>query len=123
MRFLTLIPYLTLAVASVLDPDLGPSQPRDLDNHKRMAINPDAQVAPLEERSLEERACKYNKCKCQKVKQGQYCGSCWKGSDWIVKDLGEGGAWNHVYECNKKGGCCDYGYAKDCDFKKDKIRC
>lgn len=29
----------------------------------------------------------------------------------------------HVYECNKDGGCCDYGVAKDCSDNKPGGRC
>ena len=124
MKFITLFPIITLAFGSVLDPDLGTSEARDLLARERMSINPEAQAAPLEERTLDKRDCdETTACKCQKIKRGQYCGSCYKGSDWIVTDLGKRGAWNHVYECNEKGGCCDYGYAKDCDLKKNKMRC
>jgi len=30
---------------------------------------------------------------------------------------------NHVFECNKDGGCCDYGYAKDCARMDGNERC
>ena len=30
---------------------------------------------------------------------------------------------SHVYECNKGGGCCDYGYAKDCARNDGSGRC
>ncbi|RYP42872.1 hypothetical protein DL768_010166 [Monosporascus sp. mg162] len=123
MKLLTVIPYLTLAVASVLDPDLGPSRPRDLGVHKRMAVNRDAQVPALEERGLEKRQCDNTAgCQCQWVDQGQYCGVCWSGSGYTVTYLGTGD-WNHVYECNPDGGCCDYGYATDCDLQENYVRC
>lgn len=58
-------------------------------------------------------ACKSNGCKCQKVKQGQYCGLDWKGSNFVVTDLGSGD-WDDIFECNPQGGCCDYGYSSKC---------
>ena len=30
---------------------------------------------------------------------------------------------SHVYECNKNGGCCDYGYATDCARNDGSGRC
>ncbi|PKS08753.1 hypothetical protein jhhlp_004806 [Lomentospora prolificans] len=122
MKFLSIFSLLTLASASALGSDLG-KETHDLLVRERMSVNPEVQLATLEERDLEKRACKSNGCKCQKVPQGQYCGLCWRGNDFVVTKLGSGGAWNHVYECNKNGGCCDYGYAKDCDLQKTSIRC
>ncbi|RYP42871.1 hypothetical protein DL768_010165 [Monosporascus sp. mg162] len=123
MRLLTLIPYLTLAVASVLEPDLGSSQPRDTDIHKRMAVNREDQVPPLEERSLEKRQCNYNGCECLWVEQDQYCGLCETGSYRTVWYYGDGGNWNHIYECSPDGDCCDYGYARDCAGLEAEMRC
>ena len=61
---------------------------------------------------------KGNGCKCSRVPAGdQYCGLCAE-----VTDYGRGGDWSHVYECNKSGGCCDYGVASDCKAKKN-MRC
>lgn len=66
------------------------------------SIDTDAFLAPA--------ACDYNGCKCAEgTSQGQYCAGCWQ-----VLNLGRTGDWDHVYECNPRGGCCDYGYARDC---------
>jgi hypothetical protein len=45
--------------------------------------------------------------------QGVYRGNCvvGAGSYAIKTDR----VLNNVYECNPEGGCCDYGYASDCD--------
>lgn len=122
MKFFAILPLLALASASALGSDLG-KETHDILVRERMSVNPEAQGGILEDRDLSKRACKNNGCKCQKVSQGQYCGLCWRNNDFIVTKLGTGGAWNHVYECNSSGGCCDYGYAKDCDLQKSSIRC
>jgi hypothetical protein len=67
---------------------------------------------------LTKRACKENGCKCKKgTPQGQYCGMCSE-----VIGQGKGGNFvEDIFECNKKGGCCDYGYNKNC--AKNKLTC
>lgn len=83
-------------------------------------------IAQVEERSLfglDKRACKNTGCKCStkhKLSQGQYCGNCvWSNGDgYIITKKRHN---NHVYECNSKGGCCDYGVANDCG--SGKARC
>jgi hypothetical protein len=75
--------------------------------------------AGLEEPTLEKRACKENGCKCiTGMKQGQYCGLCITNKSngpFVIKNYGTGGGYYHKYECNPKGGCCDYGFSYDCD--------
>jgi len=65
-------------------------------------------------------ACTKNGCKCQKVKQGEYCGLDFKGSNFVVTDLGSGD-WDDIFECNPQGGCCDYGYSKKCHAEGDRV--
>ena len=77
-------------------------------------------IAGVESPVVEERAaaaCKSNGCKCEKVKQGQYCGWC-----DAVYYFGNGGTIQHIYECNSKGGCCDYGYAAKCKSEPDALK-
>lgn len=89
-------------------------------------LAPNERVSTVEARDadhedLTRRTCTYNGCKCQVYpytpKNGVYCANCgvagWPGY-YVVWDLGKGGSTNHVYQCNTKGGCCDYGYANDC---------
>lgn len=74
------------------------------------------EAAPLAE--LVPRACKKTGCKCKKgLPQDQYCGNCVLVSDgsWVITEKRVN---DHVYECNPNGGCCDYGYAKDCGGAK-----
>ncbi|KAM0332408.1 hypothetical protein ACHAQA_002688 [Verticillium albo-atrum] len=71
--------------------------------------------------ALEKRACKYNGCKCNsRGKQFRSCGNCvWTNNgQWAIKKKRVS---NHIYECAPNGGCCDYGYAKDCG--KSNARC
>jgi hypothetical protein len=71
--------------------------------------NADAETSVLD--ALEKRDCKANNCKCKVgTKRGQYCGRC-----SAVTNLGNGGKLSHVYECNPRGGCCDYGLRTSCD--------
>jgi len=69
--------------------------------------NADADVSiPLE---LEKRACSYNGCKCKVgTRAGLYCGYC-----DAVTNSGSG-LFSDVFQCNSKGGCCDYGPRKSC---------
>jgi hypothetical protein len=63
---------------------------------------------------LESRSCVSNGCACLlDLTPGVYCGNCvvGAGSYAIKTDR----VLNNVYECNSEGGCCDYGYATDCD--------
>ncbi|KAK3392842.1 hypothetical protein B0H63DRAFT_456699 [Podospora didyma] len=74
---------------------------------------------------LKERGCDYNGCKCDTSRprkpQGQFCGGCkWSDGAYVITKKR---VISHVYECNKDGGCCDYGYAKDCDGDKPGGRC
>ncbi|KAL1917055.1 uncharacterized protein VTP21DRAFT_5253 [Calcarisporiella thermophila] len=47
-------------------------------------------------------------CRCKVgTPQGQYCGA----HPAVI----EGWVRTHVYECNPRGGCHDYGYRKSCD--------
>lgn len=49
------------------------------------------------------------KCKCRVgTPQGTYCGTCPQLETAISA---------HVYECNPRGGCYDYGYRKSCARK------
>ncbi|KAK6338959.1 hypothetical protein TWF696_009757 [Orbilia brochopaga] len=69
------------------------------------------QAEPVAEvETLDKRACKYNGCRCASSAKGVYCGGC--GG---VTNLGSGGAWGHVYQCNGAKSCCDYGPRKSCD--------
>jgi hypothetical protein len=60
----------------------------------------------IEAPSLEKRACRENGCRCREgTPRGQYCGRCSQ-----VISQGKGGSFmNDIFECNPKGGCCDYG--------------
>ncbi|KAJ8117133.1 hypothetical protein OPT61_g1606 [Boeremia exigua] len=66
---------------------------------------------------LEKRACKANGCRCLSgLKAGVYCGNCYQPSTnyWVLTSKQ---VKNHAFECNNKGGCCDYGVANDCGTK------
>lgn len=66
--------------------------------------------------------CRQNGCKCQPgVRNGQICGLDIEGGNWIITDLGTGGSWDDIYECNAHGGCCDYGYATKCHALGEEI--
>ena len=72
-----------------------------------------------------KRACNANGCKCDTTKprkpQGQFCGGCkWSDGSYVITKKR---VISHVYECNKNGGCCDYGFAKDCEGDKPGGRC
>jgi len=69
--------------------------------------------------------CDYNGCRCDtsqpRKPQGQFCGGChWENGDYVITKKRIN---SHVYECNKSGGCCDYGYAKDCARQDGTGRC
>jgi len=67
--------------------------------------------------------CKENGCSCQKgTEQGRYCGLCKSGASFYVSNRGSGGTSNDVFECNPRGGCCNYGRASDCVAGKN-MRC
>ncbi|KAK5654721.1 hypothetical protein OQA88_7046 [Cercophora sp. LCS_1] len=131
MRFITaltfLSPLLALATANPTvtdDVDLE-ARIKDAEEKKLAAslINTVIEVSEADEAPLEARQSKKcpdeNGCKCKKVKRGQYCGSCLE-----VEKYGSGGSIFHIFECNSKGGCCDYGPAKDCDsYEKGSKRC
>jgi len=69
-----------------------------------------------EDGNITKRACKSNGCKCRKgLSQGQYCAMCLTTSGFVVTNIGTNGGYDHKYECNPQGGCCDYGFSYDCD--------
>ena len=114
MRVGTLLflgPLLSLSSASALGA-------QDAQALARGVAAPGTPATPLAPRD----DCKRNGCKCQKVDQGQYCGLCQLGGGDVVTSKGSGGANSHVYECNRDGGCCDYGRSDDCASGK-RMRC
>ena len=68
----------------------------------------------LESLGLKARDCDYNGCKCLTNHEGVWCAQCKDGGQYVVRSLGDGGATDHVYQCNKNGNCCDFGYATKC---------
>ncbi|KAK4446150.1 hypothetical protein QBC34DRAFT_470322 [Podospora aff. communis PSN243] len=106
MRFAFLLLALPAAMA------MANSEPVDLPADGAVEVR-----ELLEGRNIVEgRACKYNGCKCDTTRkrkpQGQFCGGCrWPDGAYVITKKRDK---THVYECNKDGGCCDYGYAKDC---------
>ena len=69
-----------------------------------VAANPIAE--PLEG-AVEDKKLNARACACASgTPQGQYCGYC--------PQVTSGWVWNHVYECNPRGGCHDYGVRTSC---------
>lgn len=75
-----------------------------------VAAMPGANPEAREASDLTKRACSNVGCECRDGAAGVYCGMCYG-----VLSLGSGST-HDVYQCNGNGGCCDYGYADDCDF-------
>ncbi|KAL1837543.1 hypothetical protein VTJ49DRAFT_3666 [Mycothermus thermophilus] len=67
------------------------------------------------------RACVSNGCQCVSgLKQGVYCGNCVVGAGtYAIKTKR---VKNHAYECNPRGGCCDYGVANDCGTSRARCK-
>lgn len=65
---------------------------------------------------LTKRACDDKSgCKCRKNYEGVWCAQCVRGGKYVVTKLGKNDDnLDHVYQCNKNGNCCDYGYATKC---------
>ncbi|KAK1831979.1 hypothetical protein QBC39DRAFT_433580 [Podospora conica] len=62
---------------------------------------------------LDKRACSANGCACVRgLAQGVYCGNCVVGAGTLA--ISAKRVASHAYECSPSGGCCDYGYARDC---------
>ncbi|USP82350.1 hypothetical protein yc1106_09624 [Curvularia clavata] len=71
-------------------------------------------AAPAPEPVAEPAALDKRACKCAKVSNpGLYCGYCWFSSydGYVIKS---GRVDNHVYWCNKSGGCEDFGKRNSC---------
>ncbi|KAK4446209.1 hypothetical protein QBC34DRAFT_383633 [Podospora aff. communis PSN243] len=104
MRYLTIISLVSCLAAFASASPGAPDAPAMQDITERDA-------SPLDERATALVKCPdRNGCKCVKgTKQGQYCGWCKQ-----VDSAGRGGSWDHIYECNSNGGCCNYGTSKKC---------
>lgn len=70
---------------------------------------------------LDKRACSSNGCACVRgLAQGVYCGNCVVGAG--TRAIKTKRVASHAYECRPSGGCCDYGYAKDCGTTRGRCR-
>ena len=112
MRFAAFLAFAPLLVAAVAQPATGTVAVAMVGDQ----IEAREPASPVE---LAPRACDPNGCKCVKgLPQGQYCGNCVLTKDlntWVISKKRVN---NHVFECNPRGGCCSYGYAKDCGGPK-----
>lgn len=71
--------------------------------------------------NLVKRACRDTGCKCVRgLPQGVYCGNCVVGAGTFT--VSKNRVLNNAFECSPSGGCCNYGFARDCGTRNARCK-